>query len=121
VFDLVGGVMFRSAVNCLALRGRLRDALTPGFVAGDYHAAPIGEGFADCSAVSADLDKPSQALTLTVPDPPGKDFRLHSSARCRALRFSRVPTNCRGSTPLSPDREERREAVKTQLFADDRR
>jgi NADPH:quinone reductase len=82
VFDLVGGVMFRSAVNCLALRGRLveiaatgrrevtfdlpdfyhnesrlfgvdtlkldltasakvLDVLTPGFVAGDYHAAPI--------------------------------------------------------------------------------
>jgi NADPH:quinone reductase len=86
VFDLVGGVMFRSAVNCLALGGRLieiaatgqrevsfdiadfyhnesrlfgvdtlkrdltaaaevLDALTPGFVAGDYHAAPIGETF----------------------------------------------------------------------------
>jgi NADPH:quinone reductase len=84
VFDLVGGVMFRSAVNSLALRGRLveiaatgqrevsfdlpdfyhnesrlfgvdtlkRDltasaevleALTPGFVAGNYHAAPIAE------------------------------------------------------------------------------
>ena len=85
VFDLVGGsVMFRSAVNCLALRGRLveiaatgqrevsfdlsdfyhnesrlfgvdtlkrdlaasaevLDALTPGFVAGDYRAAPIAE------------------------------------------------------------------------------
>jgi NADPH2:quinone reductase len=84
VFDLVGGVMFRSAVNCLALRGRLveiaatggrevtfdladfyhnesrlfgvdtlkldltasakiLDLLTPGFVAGDYHAAPIAE------------------------------------------------------------------------------
>jgi NADPH2:quinone reductase len=84
VFDLVGGVMFRHAVNSLALRGRLveiaatgqrevsfdladfyhnesrlygvdtlkRDlttsaevleALTPGFVAGDYHAAPIAE------------------------------------------------------------------------------
>jgi NADPH:quinone reductase len=84
VFDLVGGVMFRNAVNSLALRGRLveiavtgqrevsfdladfyhnesrlygvdtlkRDlsasaevleALTPGFVAGDYHAAPITE------------------------------------------------------------------------------
>jgi NADPH:quinone reductase-like Zn-dependent oxidoreductase len=84
VLDLVGGVMFRSAVNCLALRGRLveiaatgqrevsfdlpdfyhnesrlfgvdtlkRDltasaevlgALTPGFVAGDYRAAPIAE------------------------------------------------------------------------------
>jgi NADPH:quinone reductase len=84
VFDLVGGVMFRSAVNSLALRGRLveiavtgqrevsfdladfyhnesrlfgvdtlkRDliasaavleALTPGFLAGDYHAAPIAE------------------------------------------------------------------------------
>jgi NADPH2:quinone reductase len=84
VFDLVGGIMFRSAVNCLALRGRLveiaatgqrevsfdladfyhnesrlygvdtlkRDltasaevleALTPGFVAGDYRAAPITE------------------------------------------------------------------------------
>ena len=84
VFDLVGGVMFRSAVNCLALQGRLieiavtgqrevsfdladfyhnesrlfgvdtlkrdltasaevLDALTPGFVAGDYHAAPISE------------------------------------------------------------------------------
>ena len=82
VFDLVGGVMFRSAVNSLALRGRLieiaatglrevtfdladfyhnesrlfgvdtlkrdltasaevLDALTPGFVAGDYSAAPI--------------------------------------------------------------------------------
>jgi NADPH:quinone reductase-like Zn-dependent oxidoreductase len=82
VFDLVGGVMFRNAVNCLALRGRLveisatgqrevsfdladfyhnesrlygvdtlkRDltasaevleALTPGFVSGDYRAAPI--------------------------------------------------------------------------------
>jgi NADPH:quinone reductase len=84
VFDLVGGVMFRSAVNCLALHGRLieiaatgqrevsfdladfyhnesrllgvdtlkrdltasaevLDALTPGFIAGDYHAAPIDE------------------------------------------------------------------------------
>jgi NADPH2:quinone reductase len=84
VFDLVGGVMFRSAVDGLALRGRLieiaatgqrevsfdlanfyhnesrligvdtlkRDlaasaqvleALTPGFVAGDYRAAPIAE------------------------------------------------------------------------------
>jgi len=84
VFDLVGGVMFRNAVNSLALRGRLveiaatgqrevsfdladfyhnesqlygvdtlkRDltasaevleALTAGFVAGDYRAAPITE------------------------------------------------------------------------------
>jgi NADPH:quinone reductase-like Zn-dependent oxidoreductase len=84
VFDLVGGVMFRSAVNSLALRGRLveisatgqrevgfdladfyhnesrlfgvdtlkrdlaasaqvLDALTPGFAAGDYRAAPITE------------------------------------------------------------------------------
>jgi len=84
VLDLVGGVMFRSALKCLALRGRLveiaatgqrevsfdlvdfyhnesrlfgvdtlkRDltacaevlnVLTPGFVAGDYHAAPIAE------------------------------------------------------------------------------
>jgi NADPH:quinone reductase len=84
VFDLVGGVMFRSAADCLALRGRLieiaatgqrevtfdladfyhnesrlfgvdtlkrdltasaevLDALTPGFIAGDYHAAPIAE------------------------------------------------------------------------------
>lgn len=93
VFDLVGGIMFRSAVNCLALRGRLieiavtgqrevsfdladfyhnesrlfgvdtlkrdltasahvLDALTPGFVAGDYHAAPIGEtcGLSDAQA-----------------------------------------------------------------------
>jgi NADPH2:quinone reductase len=84
VFDLVGGIMFRNALNCLALRGRLveiavtgqrevsfdladfyhnesrlygvdtlkRDlvasaevleALTPGFVALDYRAAPIAE------------------------------------------------------------------------------
>jgi NADPH:quinone reductase len=84
VFDLVGGVMFRSALNSLALRGRLveiaatgerevsfdladfyhnesrlfgvdtlkrdltasaevLDALTPGFVAGAYRAAPIAE------------------------------------------------------------------------------
>jgi NADPH:quinone reductase-like Zn-dependent oxidoreductase len=84
VFDLVGGVMFRSAVNCLARGGRLieiaatgrrevcfdlldfyhnesrlfgidtlkhdltasaevLDALTLGFVAGDYRAAPIAE------------------------------------------------------------------------------
>jgi len=82
VLDLVGGVMFRNAVNCLALRGRLveiaatgqhevsfdladfyhnesrlfgvdtlkrdltasakaLDALTQGFIAGDYRAAPI--------------------------------------------------------------------------------
>jgi NADPH2:quinone reductase len=82
VLDLVGGVMFRSALECLALRGRLveiaatgqrevsfdlanfyhnesrlfggdtlkrdltasaqvLDALTPGFVAGHYRAAPI--------------------------------------------------------------------------------
>ena len=82
VLDLVGGVMFRSALKSLSLRGRLveiaatgqrevsfdlvdfyhnesrlfgvdtlkrdltasaqvLDALTPGFVAGDYHAAPI--------------------------------------------------------------------------------
>jgi NADPH:quinone reductase-like Zn-dependent oxidoreductase len=84
VFDLVGGIMFRSAVNSLAHRGRLieiaatgqrevsfdlldfyhnesrlfgvdtlkldltasaklLDAVTPGFVAGDYTAAPITE------------------------------------------------------------------------------
>jgi NADPH:quinone reductase-like Zn-dependent oxidoreductase len=84
VFDLVGGVMFRGAVNSLARGGRLieiaatgrrevcfdlidfyhnesrlfgidtlkhdltasaevLDALTPGFVAGDYRAAPIAE------------------------------------------------------------------------------
>jgi NADPH2:quinone reductase len=84
VFDLVGGIMFRNAVNCLALRGRLieiaatgqrevsfdiadfyhnesrlygvdtlkRDLvasakvlelLTPGFINGDYRAAPIAE------------------------------------------------------------------------------
>jgi NADPH:quinone reductase-like Zn-dependent oxidoreductase len=84
VLDLVGGVMFRSALNSLALRGRLveiastgqrevsfdlvdfyhnesrlfgvdtlkrdltasaeaLDALTPGFVAGDYRSAPIAE------------------------------------------------------------------------------
>jgi NADPH2:quinone reductase len=84
VFDLVGGIMFRRAVNCLALGGRLveiaatgqrevnfdltdfyhnesrlfgvdtlkrdftasakvLDALTPGFVAGDFSAAPIVE------------------------------------------------------------------------------
>ena len=84
VFDLVGGVMFRSAADCLALGGRLveiaatgqrevtfdladfyhnesrlfgvdtlkrdlvasakiLDALTPGFIAGDYRAAPIAE------------------------------------------------------------------------------
>jgi NADPH:quinone reductase len=84
VFDLVGGVMFRNAVNSLALRGRLveiaatggrevsfdladfyhnesrlygvdtlnhdltasaevLEALTVGFVAGDYRAAPITE------------------------------------------------------------------------------
>jgi NADPH:quinone reductase len=84
VFDLVGGVMFRGAVNSLALRGRLveiaatgrrevtfdlvdfyhnesrlfgvdtlkrdltasaevLDVLTPGFLAGDYRAAPIAE------------------------------------------------------------------------------
>jgi NADPH:quinone reductase len=84
VLDFVGGSMFRSAVESLALRGRLveiaatgqrevsfnladfyhnesrlvgvdtlkrdltasadvLDALTPGFLAGDYHAAPIAE------------------------------------------------------------------------------
>lgn len=90
VFDLVGGIMFRSAVNSLALGGRLieiaatggrevsfdladfyhnesrlfgvdtlkrdltasaavLDALTPGFMAGDFHAAPIAAtcGLAD--------------------------------------------------------------------------
>jgi NADPH:quinone reductase len=82
VLDLVGGIMFRDALKCLALRGRLveiaatgqrevsfdladfyhnesrlfgvdtlkrdltasaevLDALTPGFLAGDYRAAPI--------------------------------------------------------------------------------
>ena len=84
VFDLVGGIMFRNAVDSLALRGRLielaatgrrevsfdladfyhnesrlygidtlksdltasakvLEALTPGFMAGDYRAAPITE------------------------------------------------------------------------------
>ncbi|KJC56687.1 alcohol dehydrogenase [Bradyrhizobium sp. LTSPM299] len=84
VFDLVGGIMFRTAVDSLALRGRLveiaatgrrevsfdiadfyhnesrlfgidtlksdltasarvLEALTPGFLAGDYRAAPIAE------------------------------------------------------------------------------
>jgi NADPH:quinone reductase len=91
VFDLVGGVMFRNAVNSLALRGRLveiaatggrevsfdladfyhnesrlygvdtlkrnltasaevLEALTAGFVAGDYRAAPIAE---TCSLTEA--------------------------------------------------------------------
>jgi len=94
VFDLVGGVMFRPAVNCLALGGRLveiaatgqrevtfdladfyhnesrllgidtlkRDltasarvleALTPGFVAGDYRAAPIAATFGLAEAQAA--------------------------------------------------------------------
>ncbi len=84
VLDLVGGIMFRTALACLALRGRqveiastgerevsfdlvdfyhnesrlfgvdtlkrdltasaeALDALTPGFVAGDYQSAPIAE------------------------------------------------------------------------------
>jgi len=84
VFDMVGGVMFRNALACLALRGRLveiaatgqrevgfdlpdfyhnesrllgvdtlkrdltasaevLDKLTPGFAAGDYHAAPTAQ------------------------------------------------------------------------------
>lgn len=93
VFDLVGGIMFRNAVNSLALAGRLieiaatggrevsfdladfyhnesrlfgvdtlkrdltasaavLDALTPGFIAGDFHAAPIAAtcGLADARA-----------------------------------------------------------------------
>lgn len=93
VFDLVGGVMFRNAVNSLALQGRLveisatgqrevsfdiadfyhnesrlfgidtlkrdltasaevLDALTPGFVAGDFRGAPIAEtcGLGDAEA-----------------------------------------------------------------------
>jgi NADPH:quinone reductase-like Zn-dependent oxidoreductase len=86
VFDTVGGVMFRSALDCLAWGGRLveiaatgqrevsfdlvdfyhnesrligvdtlkrdltasaklLDALTPGFLAGDYRAAPVAETF----------------------------------------------------------------------------
>ena len=96
VFDLVGGMMFRSAVNSLALRGRLvaisatgqrevsfdladfyhnesrlfgvdtlkrdltasaevLDELTPGFLAGDYCAAPICEtcGLGDARAAYA--------------------------------------------------------------------
>jgi NADPH:quinone reductase len=94
VFDLVGGVMFRNAVNSLALRGRLveiaatggrevsfdladfyhnesrlfgvdtlkRDltasaevleALTAGFVAGDYRAAPIMKTFGLAEAQEA--------------------------------------------------------------------
>jgi len=94
VFDLVGGIMFRSAVDSLALRGRLielaatgrrevsfdladfyhnesrlfgvdtlkrdltasaevLDALTPGFVAGDYRAAPLGETYKLTEAQSA--------------------------------------------------------------------
>jgi NADPH2:quinone reductase len=94
VFDLVGGVMFRNAVNSLALRGRLievaatgqrevsfdlvdfyrnenrligvdtlkRDltasaevleALTPGFAAGDYRAAPIAETYGLAEAQEA--------------------------------------------------------------------
>jgi NADPH:quinone reductase len=94
VFDLVGGVMFRAAVDSLAHGGRLveiastgqrevsfdlidfyhnerrlfgidtlsrdvtasakiLDALTPGFVAGDYEAAPIAETFGLCDAQEA--------------------------------------------------------------------
>jgi NADPH2:quinone reductase len=94
VLDLVGGVLFRHAVACLARRGRLveisatgqRDvtfslpdfyhnesrlfgvdslqydltaaaeilgALTPGFAAGDYRAAPIAETYALAAAPEA--------------------------------------------------------------------
>jgi NADPH:quinone reductase len=94
VFDLVGGVMFRDAVNSLARGGRLieiaasgrsevcfdlidfyhnesrlfgidtlkrdltasaevLDALTPGFVAGDYRPAPIAETCGLCLAQEA--------------------------------------------------------------------
>jgi NADPH:quinone reductase len=94
VFDMVGGVMFRNAVNCLALQGRLieiaatgqrevtfdladfyhnesrlfgvdtlkryltasaevLDKLTPGFVAGDYRAAPIAMTFGLADAQEA--------------------------------------------------------------------
>jgi NADPH2:quinone reductase len=94
VFDLVGGVMFRSAVNSLAIGGNLveiaatgqrevsfdlldfyrnenrffgvntlnrdltasayvLDALTPGFITGDYRGAPIAETFGLAKAQEA--------------------------------------------------------------------
>ena len=94
VFDLVGGVMFRRAVNSLALRGRLveisatsqrevsfdlpdfyhnesrlfgvdtlkrdltasaeiLDALSPGFISGEYRPAPIEETYALAEAQQA--------------------------------------------------------------------
>jgi NADPH:quinone reductase len=94
VFDLVGGVMFRSAVNSLALRGRLveiaatgqrevsfdlpdfyhnesrvfgvdtlkrdltasaeiLDALSPGFISGEYRPAPIEDACALAEAQQA--------------------------------------------------------------------
>jgi NADPH:quinone reductase len=105
VFDLVGGVMFRSAVNCLALRGRLveisatgqrevsfdladfyhnesrllgidtlkydltasaavLEALTPGFLAGDYRAAPI--------AATSGLAKAQQAYRTVATGTTGR-------------------------------------------------
>ena len=105
VFDLVGGVMFRSAVNSLALRGRLveiaatgqrevsfdladfyhnesrlvgvdtlkRDLtasaevlefLTPGFVAGEYRAAPI--------AATYGLGQAQEAYRMVAAGPAGR-------------------------------------------------
>jgi NADPH:quinone reductase len=105
VFDMVGGVMFRSAVECLALGGRLvaiastgqrevsfdlvdfyhnearlfgvdtvkrgltasakiLEALTPGFVAGDYRAAPIAE--------TLRLDKAQEAYRKVAAGAPGR-------------------------------------------------
>jgi NADPH2:quinone reductase len=110
VFDLVGGVMFRSAVNCLAHGGRLieiaatgqrevsfdlldfyhnesrlfgvdtlkfdlrasatlLDALTPGFVAGDYRAAPIVEtcGLGDAQEAYRKVSAGAVALIVLHP------------------------------------------------------
>jgi NADPH:quinone reductase len=110
VLDLVGGIMFRSAVNCLALRGRLveiaatgqrevnfdlpdfyhneselfgvdtlkcdltasaevLDALFPGFVAGDYRAAPIAETCGLAEAQEAYRKVAASAAGRIVPRP----------------------------------------------------
>lgn len=41
VFDLVGGVMFRTAVNCLALRGRLVEIAATGQRAVSFNLADL--------------------------------------------------------------------------------
>jgi hypothetical protein len=105
VFDLVGGVMFRSALNCLALRGRLVEIAATGqpevsfdlvdFYRNESRHFGVGTLKRDLTASAAALDalqtfSPETTLPRRSPRPAGLPRRRRPIAKWRPASRGRV-------------------------------